>query len=867
MPGKNLTRQEAKQRAESLKVESYDVALDLSATGDTFPSVTTVRFSCAQPGLDSFIDLIAPRVRQVQLNGRSLDPATVFADHRIALPGLAADNELTVVAEAAWSHTGEGLHRFTDPVDGQTFMYTQFEVADARRVFACFEQPDLKARFTFHLTAPAGWQVVSNQPTPEPTALGAGLARWDFGATPVMSTYLTAVIAGPYRRWDDTHQTLDGRPLPLALFVRPSMADHFDPEAVFDVTKRGFEFYERAFGVLYPYDKYDQAFVPEYNAGAMENIGAVTITEAYVFRSKPTQARIDRRAITILHEQAHMWFGDLVTMRWWNDLWLNESFAEFVSHLAAVSNTEWTDAWTTFQSAEKSWGYRQDQLPSTHPIVAEIRDLADVEVNFDGITYAKGAAVLRQLVAWVGQDRFLAGVSAYLKRHAWGNATLADLLAELTAASGRDLGDWSRVWLEEAGVTTLRPDLATDGQTIERLTVLQETPPVYADFAQANPVRPSLRPARLAIAGYDLGEAGLTRTWQIETDIAGPATPVPQAVGLKRPDLLLLNDLDWAYAKLRLDPASLQTALVHLPELTDPLARALVWGSLWDATRDGELPGRRYVRTVLDSVAAETSSTTIQTLLSQLRTTVAYYVSPDQRDRTTDQAAARLIALTVAAEPASDAQLQFFKAVIGLARDQVALDFLTELYDGARHLDGLALDADLSWEVLTALVAAGRKNEADIAARLALDPTTRGHESAAGARAASPSLTAKQAAWQAAVTDETITNATQRAIVAGFNLAPDRASLASFSEPYFEALESVWAQRSRQMATNVVEGLYPALSLNLPGADLVARTDRWLEDLGDRTPALRRLVVECRAGVVRSLRAQAADRAESSIQP
>jgi aminopeptidase N len=562
-----------------------------------------------------------------------------------------------------------------------------------------------------------------------------------------------------------------------------------------------------------------------------------------------------------------MWFGDLVTMRWWNDLWLNESFAEFVSHLAAVSNTEWTDAWTTFQSAEKSWGYRQDQLPSTHPIVAEIRDLADVEVNFDGITYAKGAAVLRQLVAWVGQDRFLAGVSAYLKRHAWGNATLTDLLTELTAASGRDLSDWSRVWLEEAGVTTLRPDLESDGQTIERLTVLQEAPPIYADFAAANPVQPSLRPARLAIAGYDLGEAGLTRTWQIETDIAGPATPVPQAAGLKRPDLLLLNDLDWAYAKLRLDPASLRTALVHLPELTDPLARALIWGSLWDATRDGELPGRRYVQTVLAAVAAETSSTTIQTLLSQLRTTLAYYVSPDQRDRATDQAAARLIALTLAAEPGSDSQLQFFKAVVGLARDQVALDFLTELYDGARQLDGLALDTDLTWEVLTALVAAGRKTEADIAARLASDPTTRGHESAAGARAAGPCPTAKQAAWRAAVTDETITNATQRAIIAGFNLVQDRSALADFVEPYFEALHSVWTQRSRQMATNVVEGLYPILSLDLPGHDLVARTDRWLDELGERQPALRRLVLECRAGVVRALRAQAADRAEGSIQP
>jgi aminopeptidase N len=890
VPGKNLTRQEAETRSGLVTVEAYDIALDLTDAGDTFTSTTTIRFTCRTPGAPTFLDLIAPRVRAITLNGAELDPDTSFDDSRIALPHLAAANEVTVVADAAWSHTGEGLHRFTDPVDGQTYAYTQFEVADARRVFACFEQPDLKSRLTFHVTAPADWTVISNQaaervevlpdrsrPVPPaaapPADTGADadaeadavteerpaeMSRtWHFEPTPVMSTYLAALVAGPYTRWHDSYTSQTGRVIPLSVLVRPSMAAHLDVATVFDITKRGFDYYERAFGVPYPYSTYDQAFVPEYNAGAMENIGLVTLTEAYVFRSKPTQARVDRRTITILHEQAHMWFGDLVTMRWWNDLWLNESFAEFVSHLAAVESGLLPDAWTTFQASEKSWGYRQDQLPSTHPIVADIRDLADVEVNFDGITYAKGASVLRQLVAWVGQHEFLTGVGAYLNKHAWGNATLNDLLTELEVTSGRDLRRWSKVWLEEAGVTTLRPALTARDGRIKSLDILQEVPALYATTAPH--VQPSLRPARLAVGGFSLRDHELTREWSSEIDIAGPRTAVVDLAGVAQPDLLLVNDGDLAYAKLRLDEASLVTALEHVADLSDPLARALVWGSLWDATRDGELPARRFAATVLDAVASETNSTVIQTLLNQLRTALSLYCAPADRDATVDQAATALIGLALAAAPGSDSQLQFFKTYAALARSATDLDFLMDVYAGESPLPGLALDTDLSWEVLTALVAAGRKGQDDISAALDADPTTKGRESAAGARAALPQAEAKLAAWITALTDDSITNATQRAVIAGFTTVSDRALLVGFVEPYFDCIERTWANRSREMATNVVEGLYPTLTLNEPGIDIVASTDQWLDQLGDRTPSLRRLVMECRAGVVRALAAQTAD--------
>ncbi|MDR0487802.1 MAG: aminopeptidase N, partial [Propionibacteriaceae bacterium] len=571
MPGTNLTRVEAEERAGMLAVHSYEINLDLTGGGEYFNSTTTIRFSCSQPGTSTFVDLIAPEVRRVALNGVELDPTVVFEDSRITLEGLEPENTVVVEALAEYSHTGEGLHRFTDPVDSKTYTYSQAEVADARRIFACFEQPDLKSRFTFHVVAPADWTIISNQPTPQPQVDG-DKATWVFAETPIMSTYLVAIIGGPYARWIDSYLSTDGRVVPLGLFVRESMAQYMDADEIFDITRRGFEFFESAFEVAYPYEKYDQIFVPQYNAGAMENIGAVTLTEdRYIFRSKPVEALVAARANTILHEQAHMWFGNLVTMKWWNDLWLNESFAEFMSHLAASSNTRWTDAWTDFLASRKMVGYQQDQLPTTHPIVAEIRDLADVFVNFDMITYAKGASVLRQLVAWVGQESFLKGVHNYLIKYAESNATLEDFLAEVGQASGRDLKAWSKVWLEEAGVTTLRPLVVANSEGVYvKGGITQEAAKVYTRFSEIPhrdlpeiTVNPSLRPHHIAVAGYNLIDKGLVRSWSYEVDIAGESTDIDELTGQVIPDLLIINDGDLTYAKIRLDKGS-QAALPRL---------------------------------------------------------------------------------------------------------------------------------------------------------------------------------------------------------------------------------------------------------------------------------------------------------------
>lgn len=855
MPGENLTQLEAAERARTVRTSSYDIELDLTSGTETFGSVTVARFA-AEPGSSTFVDLIAPTVHEVVLNGVSLDPTVVFGDSRIQLADLQEENELRVVADCAYMNTGEGLHRFVDPVDSEVYLYSQFEVADTRRVFAVFEQPDLKATFTFTVTAPDHWQVVSNSPTPEPAPAADGAAVWSFEPTAVLPCYVTAIVAGPYHRETGVLTSTDGREIPLGVFCRASLAEHLDSDNILDITRAGFAFYEKAFDMPYPYAKYDQLFVPEFNAGAMENAGAVTFVENYVFRSKPTDAIVERRVVTILHELAHMWFGDLVTMRWWNDLWLNESFAEYASTLATAEATQWTQAWTTFSSLEKSWAYRQDQLPSTHPIVAEINDLEDVEVNFDGITYAKGASVLKQLVAWVGQDAFLAGVQRYFAKHAYGNTVLADLLVELEATSGRDLSGWSKQWLEEAGVTLLRPQIEVDSQgRITSFVITQEAPQPFS----------SLRPHRIAVGGYELQEDGtLVRTHHVELDIDGAATSVPQMVGVARPTIVLVNDDDLAYAKVRLDEASLAAATEHLAGFTSSLPRTLVWAAAWDMTRDGEMPGRQLVELILNNIAAESDSSVVMVLLRQLATTIEFYVDPRTREEIGADAAERLWSLAVAATPGSDTQLQLIKAFAGRAGATQVERLRGVLAEGQDVVPGLVVDTDLRWELLTGLATAGAASEEDVAAELERDSTAAGQRAAAAARASMPTADAKQAVWRDVVDSDALPNAVQSAVIGGFGRVKDRELLVPFVEPYFDAIEKVWDHRTNEIAQNIVVGLYPAQLADIDdayGVDVLARTDAFLEALADRIPALRRLVVENRDTVRRALHAQRADRA------
>lgn len=855
----NLTRAEARERAELISVESYDVSLDLTKGDKVFGSTTHVKFT-AVPGSSTFIDAVTHTVHSITLNGRPLHPAETADGIRIQLPDLAGSNELTVVADAAYMNTGEGLHRFVDPVDGEVYLYTQFEVPDSRRMFAVFEQPDLKGTFAFTVTAPSHWDVISNSPTPAPettTPADDGGARsvWSFAPTPRLSSYVTALIAGPYQSVRSEVRSSDGRVIPLGVFARKSLMQYLDADNIFELTRQGFEFFEAQFGCPYPFEKYDQLFVPEFNAGAMENAGAVTILEGYVFRGKVTDAQVERRAITVLHELAHMWFGDLVTMRWWNDLWLNESFAEYMSHLAAVENTSFESAWTTFASVEKSWAYRQDQLPTTHPIFAEINDLQDVEVNFDGITYAKGASVLRQLVAWVGPEQFMAGVREYFAKHAWQNTELSDLMVELEKASGRDLDQWGRLWLETAGVNTLQPELTLDADgNLASFSIIQSAVEEW----------PTIRPHRLAVGFYNLNGAGkLERIHREELDVDGGRTEVPGLTGLAQPDLILINDDDLAYAKVRLDEKSLATATAHLKDFSRSLPRTLVWNSAWDAARDGETPARRYVRLILANVGSESDSSVIQTQLRQLATTLNFYVAEEFREATTVDAAASLWDLAAAVPGGSDAQLQFVKAFAQLARSGNQLDSVAGLLDGSDTLAGLTVDQDLRWELVASLVAGGRLDQEDIDAELDRDRTASGQNAAALAAAAIPTAEAKAKAWDEIVVKGELSNALQGSAVNGFMRVLDRTLLEPYAEKYFEAVPGIVAKRTHALAQQIVVGLYPAL---LTTQETVDRTDRFLAGLPADSTALRRMMLENRDGVARALRARSADVLPGELQ-
>ncbi|MDO5701245.1 MAG: aminopeptidase N [Bowdeniella nasicola] len=832
MPGTNLTRDEAHERAEVVsRVHDYDVTLDLTQSDETFSSRTRITFD-AEAGARTFVDLVATQVHSIELNGAAL-PTSAYRESRIELPELAEHNTLVIEATCRFTNTGEGMHRFVDPADSEAYLYTQFEVPDARRVFATFEQPDLKASFTFHVFAPTHWTVVSNEPGER--TLDGERARWDFAPTPRLSTYITAIVAGPYHEVRGELTSRDGRTIPLGAYCRASLAEHLDAEEIFDITRAGFAFYEEAFDRPYPFTKYDQLFVPEYNAGAMENAGCVTFRDQYVFSSKPTEYMVERRVVTILHELAHMWFGDLVTMKWWNDLWLNESFAEFMCTLATAEATRFTTAWTTFASGEKAWAYTQDQLPSTHPIVAEIRDLADVEVNFDGITYAKGAAVLRALVAYVGREAFFAGVRTYFDRYAYGNTELADFLTELERASGRDLTAWSRVWLQEAGLTILRPDVSVDANGI-----VTDAAVVQESFRGS-----SLRPHRLTVGGYDVVDGELTCTWRSELDVDGARTELAELVGRPAPGMILVNDTDQAYAKVRMSAASLAFASAHIDAFADPLALAVLLGCAWDMTRDAELSGREFVELASRALAAPAMVPSVRhAVLTQLATAAERFTTPAQRADVVAAYGARLGELLRAAEPGSDAQLLYAQHFAAFATGPDQVETLAAIYRGDAGLSGLTLDDDLRWRLLQGLVAAGAAGEAEIAERQSADPSLTGVEQAARARAAMPSAEAKREAYRSALHDATLSNDVRAATMLGlFARAWQRPDLlAGLSEAYHRDLESMWANNSTAIAQALVLTLYPK---ELAGLEPVGAQSRaWLEDHADAPPALRRLVSE-----------------------
>ena len=855
----NLTRTEAAERSHLLSVENYSISLDLTGE-DVFTSITVVSFTVREAG-DTFIDLRAASVDEVYLDGADIrDQAiTLGVNGYDETPGIAlrdltpGQHTLRVAATIPYSRTGEGLHRMVDPADNEVYLYTQFETADAKRVFACFDQPDLKSTYDFHITTPKGWKVISNaeqEVSTQHPEYDTHVSEVDYP----ISTYLVAVCAGRYHEVHDTWagqlthhpETPAGPPteltVPLGLFCRRSLAPHLDAERLFTETKQGFDWYHRNFGVAYPFGKYDQIFVPEFNAGAMENAGAVTIRDEYVFASKATRYRYERRAETILHELAHMWFGDLVTMRWWDDLWLNESFATWSAVISQAEETEYTSAWVTFANVEKSWAYQQDQLPSTHPVSSDSHDIETVEQNFDGITYAKGASVLKQLQAYVGREEFLAGVRTHFANHAWGNATFDDLLSALEHASGRDLSGWASEWLKTTGINTLSADFTVEGGAYTSFNVLQ---------TGAVPGAGELRTHRIAVGLYTLIDDQLTRFKQVELDINGASTAVPELIGVDQADVVLVNDDDLTYALLDLDQGSLDFVINHIDKFVDPMPRTLAWSAAWEMTRSGQMKARDFITLVARGASAETEIAVLERILAQAVSALKNYADPAWVTAEGESVVAKLLLDGVRhAGDNTDTQLAFIQALAKTALDEDAVAFFRGLLDGSEA--GIEVDSDLRWWALTALIAHGAVEDPDaaIAEELTRDRSSASNLSALRARAAVNTAENKASIYGEAVSaDNTFSNLELRHTIEGLTFTGSAELLNNYTGTYFEIAPTVWEAFSNEIAMQILTGLYPSWNVT---AEALALADDFLA--GEHAAGLKRVVSEERDRVARALR-------------
>jgi aminopeptidase N len=849
---RNLTRADAAERARLLQVSAYDVALDLTdGAGDpggrTFRSRTTVTFGCSRPGASTFIEIAADTLHVVTLNGNPVDTSGWSAERGLTLTGLAAHNVLVVDAEFPYSTAGQGLNRTVDPVDGETYLYTHFEPAEAQRVFAAFDQPDLKARFTWHATVPRHWRVVSTMPAERVDRDGPGKTV-HFPSSPRMSTYLAALCAGPYHRVTATHDGIE-----LGLYCRASMGPHLDADDILAVTKRGFDSFHARFGERYPLPKYDQVFVPGFNSGAMENLGCVTLSEdRFVLRSAATDADRDQRAATILHELAHFWFGDLVTMRWWDDLWLKEAFATWAAYLALADGAVGSqDPWATFLAVYKSWGYRQDQLSSTHPVCSDLPDVEATKVSFDGIAYAKGAAIIKQMAAYVGTEAFTAGLRAYFARHRWDNAGLDDLVKALENASGRSVRGMAAEWLETAQVNTLRALVRIDEDgRYASAAIEQQAPDGY----------PTLRTHRLAVGLYDLHDGRLRRRERLELDVAGAVTTVADLSGRPAADLLLVNDDDLTYAKIRFDGRSLATLRGNVWRLESPLARTLCWGALWDMVRDAELAARDFVTMALEGLAHEDHLSLVTVLVGQVTEALASYAAAAWAPRGWDMFAARALRSLHEAAAGSGTQLAWARTYAAAARNADDLHPLRNWLAGAAVPDGLVVDADLRWRLLHRLVANDAAGPADIDAELSRDGTASGEAAATTARALIPTAEAKADAWLALTQPDELPNWRAHALARGFQHAGQHELTAPYAARFFADVVGIWQRRGVAVARTLIPLIYPRYGTT---EATVAATDDWLADRSQPAP-LRRRVAESRDDLVRALAARTRDAASAT---
>jgi aminopeptidase N len=821
-----LTRDEAQTRAKLLDVHRYTIDLDLTTGDETFDSRTVIRFT-ARTDANSFVELKPAQLRSATLDGQPLDPETLDGN-RLPLNNLGAgEHELRIEAVMRYSRTGEGMHRFTDPTDGETYVYTQLFMEDVQRVFAGFDQPDLKAVFDLTVKAPEGWTVLANSITEH---LGEG--RWQAAPTPLISTYLVAVAAGPWHSVRTEH-----RDLPFGLHCRRSLAPHLDADAdeLFEITKQCYDRYHEKFEEPYPFDSYDQAFVPEFNAGAMENPGLVTFRDEFVYRSAVTDTERQTRAMVIAHEMAHMWFGDLVTLRWWDDIWLNESFAEYMGYQTLTEATRFSDTWTDFGVARKAWGYDADQRPSTHPVAPEnVDDTASALLNFDGISYAKGASALRQLVAWLGEKDFLAGINTHFARHRFANATLADFIDSLASATERDVHAWADAWLRTTGVDTLTPAVTPADEGTCTL-LIEHT---------------GSRPHRIAVGLYDqdVADEGRHLTLRERLDLDVPQT-TPHPLG-KPPALLLLNDGDLTYAKIRFDPESFEAVRTSLSGLPEPLARAVVWNAVRDAIRDGQLPPTAYLEAARTHLPHETDLALVQGVLAFASAQIAdRYLTPEERPAALTTLSSLCRDLIRRTEDGDNPGLRLI-AVRHFIDVAAHPDTITAWLADGTVPGGPELDPELRWRVLARLAVLGATDEAAIAAELDRDPSATGQEGAARCRAALPDERAKAVAWEAMFGSDDLSNYLFTATARGF-WQPEQADLVREYVPrYYEDAVAVAARRGPAIAEAAGRWAFPAHAVD---AETLRLGEACLRD-ANPIPSLHRKLVDQLDDLARALR-------------
>lgn len=768
-----ISQYQANLRSEVISDVSYE--LDFQLTGETeFTASTKVNFRLSEVPKELSLDLNKAQIKRFMINGTAVYPnyngAYISLNSRLLSTG---SNTVIVEYTRAHSTNGEGLHRFQDPIDGKVYLYSHFEPAAAQQMFAVFDQPDIKAHYQISVTAPKDWQVISTMRETSIKAVGAS-NRWEFPQTPKLSPYNFSMHAGPYQVWQDN----SGR-YPMRLFARQSVAHQVPPEDWFTYTKQGLTFFDNYFGIPYPFKKYDQILVPDFLYGAMENAAAVTFSEdRFLHQAAMTTEQRQRLAGVIMHEMAHQWFGDLVTMKWWNGLWLNESFASFMGTLATQEATEFTQAWRNFYASGKQKAYEQDSLVTTHPIEVPVATSQNAFDNIDAITYQKGASTLKQLRHLLGDVVFRRGVSHYLKQYSYQNAELDDFINSLAKASGRDLSAWTQEWLYSAGVNTIKAEYRCEGNRITEFSLLQL--PASADL-------PTLREQKVNVALFTKGRYELRNDVTLPVTYQGERTEVKQFIGERCPDLVYPNFDDWGYVKVELDDKSFDTAKQHLSNVSDPLLRSMLWQSLWDGVRDGKLSLDQYLSAVFVNAPAESDYTIVGQIISSLLRSKEYLaqIAPMQQNYANNAIkglAQMSLRKTMESRGEHDLQHRWFNAYIRLAADRDSLRHLAQLLDGTSKIKGLTLDQDLRWAIITQLNRYDAPNALQrLTKEAAKDKSDSGIKAALAAEVIRPEAAAKRR-WLSRVHTDSLPFAKQRIIMESLYPAEQKLQSAATAE-------------------------------------------------------------------------------------